>query len=134
MECVRSTWSESGATTLASLCDEMAKSTGVDCREEIVVASLSAEVPSVFGVDLQNLSYVVAMLWKKSEAVPQLTSRHLGATHVFAVGETMCLRHGRQCSLSDCRSVDVLVADRVVDLKMLATTLSFVCRGSWLSW
>ena len=126
MECVRPSWSENGRTTLAVLRDEMAKSACVDCREGIVVASLSAEVPSVFGVDLQNLSYVVAMLWKKSEAVPQLTSRHLGAKHVFAVGEAMCLRHGRRCSLSGCRSVDVLVADRVVDLKMLAAAVSFV--------
>ena len=130
MECVRPSWSENGRTTLAVLRDEMAKSACVDCREGIVVASLSAEVSSVFGVDLPNLSYVVAVVWKKSEAVPQLVSRPVGAKHVFEVGEQMCIRHGRRCSLGDChkdcRSVDVLVADRVLDLKMLAQAVSFV--------
>ena len=62
---VRSTWSESGVTTLASRRDEIAKSTGADSRDKIVVAPLSAEVPSVFGVDLSSLSYVAAMVWKK---------------------------------------------------------------------
>ena len=82
-------------TTLASRRDEIAKSTGADSRDKIVVAPLSVEVPFVFGVDLSNLSYVAAMVWKKSEAVPQLVSRPLGAKHVFEVGESMCLRHGR---------------------------------------
>ena len=124
--CVRSAWSESGATTLPSLREEMAKSTGADWRDKIVVASLSAEVSSMLGVDFPNLSYVAAVVGKKGEAVPQLVSRAVGAKHVFEVGESMCLRHGRRCSLSDCPPVDVLVADRVVDLKMLATTVSFV--------
>ena len=124
--CVRSAWSEGGATTLASLREDAAKSTGAEWRDKIVVASLSAEVSCVLGVDFPNLSYAAAVVGKKGEAFPQLVSRGIGAKHVFEVGESMCLRHGRRCSLSDCPPVDVLVADRVVDLKMLATAVSFV--------
>ena len=124
--CVRSAWSVSGATTLASLRDEIAKSTGADGHDKIAVASLSAEVSSVLGVNFPNLTYVAAVVGKRGEAVPQLVSRAVGAKHVFEVGESMCLRHGRRCSLSECPPVDMLVVDSVVDPKMLATTTSFV--------
>ena len=124
--CVRSAWSVSDATTLATLREEMAKSTGADGHDKIAVASLSAEVSSVLGVDFPDLTYVAAVVGKRGEAVPQLVSRAAGAKHVFEVGESMCLRHGRRCSLSECPPIDVLVADSVVDSKMLATTMSFV--------
>ena len=116
----------SDATTLATLREEMAKSTGADGHDKIAVASLSAEVSSVLGVDFPNLTYVAAVVGKRGEAVPQLVSRAAGAKHVFEVGESMCLRHGRRCSLSECPPIDLLVADSVVDTKMLATTMSFV--------
>ena len=124
--CVRSAWSENGATTLASMRVEIAQSVGADWRDKIVVASLSAEVSSLLGVDFPNLTYVAAVVGKKVEAVPQLVSRVCSAKHVFEVGESMCLRHGRRCSLRYCDPIDVLVADRVLDVKMLATTVSLV--------
>ena len=91
--CVCSAWSDSGATTLASLREEIAKSTGADYRDKITVASLSADVSSVLGVDFPNLSFIAAVVGAKEKAVVQLVSRG-GAKHVYVVGESMCLRHG----------------------------------------
>ena len=121
--CVCSAWSGSGATTLASLREEIAKSTGADYRDKITVASLSAEVSSVLGVDFPNLSYVAAVVGKKGQAAPQLASRGVGAKHVYVVGEPMCLRHGCRCSLSDSAPIDVLVADGVEDMHQLVAAL-----------
>ena len=121
--CVCSAWSDSGAATLASLREEIAKSTGADYRDKITVASLSADVSSVLGVDFPNLSYVAAVVGKKGKASPQLASRGVGAKHVYVVGEPMCLRHGCRCSLSDSAPIDVLVADRVEDMHQLVAAL-----------
>ena len=123
IDCVRSAWSESRTATLASLREDMAKSMGVEWRHKIAVASLSAEVSSVLGVDFPHLSHVAAFTNKKGEAAPQLVSQ-AGAKHVFELGDAMCVRHGRRCLLSDCPTVDVLIADKVVDLTLLTTAMS----------
>ena len=116
----------SHATTLATLRAEMVKSIGADGHDKITVATLSAEVSPVLGVDFPNMTYVAAVVGKRGEAVAQLASRAVGAKHVFEVGESMCLRHGRRCSLSECPPVDLLVADCAADTKNLATAMSFV--------
>ena len=72
------------------------------------------------------MTYAAAVVGKRGEAVPQLASRAVGAKHVFEVGESMCLRHGRRCSLSECPPIDLLVADCVVDSKILTAAVSFV--------
>ena len=122
--CVCSAWAHSGATTLVSLREEIAKSTGADHRDKITVASLSADVSPVLGVEFPNLAYVAAVVANKSKASPQLVSRGVGAKHVFVVGESMCLRHGCRCSLRDSAPIDVLVADGVEDMHQLVAALN----------
>ena len=118
---VCSTWSVSDRTTLASLRDEFAKSVGADPRDKITVASFGAEVSPVLGLAgfFPNMSYVAALVRKRSQAAPQLVSRDICAAHVFAAGEPICLRHGRRCSLQDSGPVDLLVADGAADLPLL---------------
>ena len=123
---MRAPWVESGETTLASLSGEMAHIMNANLDDKIVVASLSAAVSPVLGVDFPNLSYVAAFVGKRGEAAPQLVSRNAGAKHVFEVGSSMCVRHGRRCHLEEGVTVDLLVADRVVDIEMLAKTISKV--------
>ena len=115
--CVCSAWSGNSAATLASLREEIAKSTGADDRESFTVASLSADVSSVLGVDFPNLSYVAAIVGAKEKEIPQLVSRGAGAKpakHVYVLGEPMCLRHGYRCSLRD-SPIDVLNWDKPVE-------------------
>lgn len=121
--CVCSAWSGSDATTIASLREEIAKSIGADYNDKITVASFSADVSVVLGVDFPRLSYVAAVVGAKDKAAPQLVSRGVGAKHVYVVGEPMCLRHGCRCSLSDCAPIDVLVADGVEDTQQLVAAL-----------
>ena len=127
--CVCSTWSGSGVATLASVREEIALNTGADYRGKVTVASLSAEVSSVLGVDFPNLSYVAAVVGKRSQAFPQLVSRGACAKHVLGAGESMCLRHGRRCSLRDSPPINVLVADGVVDLQQLVAALKAPTRA-----
>ena len=125
--CVCAAWSDNSAATLASVQEEIAKSTGAvddDDNNKITVASLSAEVSSVLGAGLPNLSYVAAIVGTKDRAIPHLVSRGAvakPAKHVYVLGEPMRLRHGCRCSLSD--PIDVLVADGVVDTKQLVAAL-----------
>ena len=121
---VCSAWMGGSPTTLAAVRDDIAKSTGAGYRDKINVASLSADVSSVLGVDFPNLSFVAAVVGTKEKAVVQLVSRG-GAKHVFVHGESMCLRHGCRCSLRDSGTIDVLVADGVEDMDQLVALLRF---------
>ena len=116
-------------TTLAAVRDDIAKSTGAGYRDKINVASLSADVSSVLGVDFPNLSFVAAVVGTKEKAVVQLVSRG-GAKHVFVHGESMCLRHGCRCSLRDSGPIDVLVADGVEDMDQLVAALKVPASAS----
>ena len=121
-----SAWSDSGVATLVSLREHVAKGVGADYRAKITVASFSADVSTVLGLGgvFPNMSYVVAVVSKRSQAGPQLVSRGVCAAHVFIAKESMCLRHGRRCSLVDCAPIDVLVADGAVDLHQLVAARS----------
>ena len=126
---VCSAWMGGSPTTLAALRDDIAKSTGAGYRDKINVASLSADVSSVLGVDFPNLSFVAAVVGTKEKAVVQLVSRG-GAKHVFVHGESMCLRHGCGGWLRDSGSIDLLVADGVEDADRLVAALKVPASAS----
>ena len=116
-------------SSATALCTEIAKSTGADYRDKITVASLSADVSSVLGVNIPNLSFIAGVVGSKEKAVAQLVSQG-GVKLVYVVGESMCLRHGCGGWLRDSGSIDVLVADGVEDADRLVAALNVPASAS----
>ena len=130
--CAIAPWSYHEGATLLSVKADMAESTGANLDGKITVASFSAEVSAVLGVDFPNMEYIAAYVGANEKAAPQLASGRVGAEHVYVAGKPMCLRHGHPCSLKGRSPIDVLLADGVdwADLKPLVAARTIPARAS----